>query len=603
MTPDPTRNDTSLRPITGPYHRETPVNSIASGLGSNRTLTTSLVTAWTGIVLWCRPVRLPEPTRPFGPGPEVNIVPAWLRASLAWTVLSTLAVAQDLRSVSEGVAAAERLGAALARIGDVDQDGFDDLAVGAPEAGSSGGGVALVSSATGARILAVAGATPLGRFGASIVTLDDLTSDGRPDLAVGAPGSGGSNPGTVHLLDGATLASFGTIPGPAAGVRFGERLVRLDDQTGDGVAEIAAAAPGANGGAGAVLVLDVTTGGVLRTVPGLFGFDAFGTGLGTVPDLSGDARRDLVIGAPGYDPTGLVGAGRVDVVDPVTGVVVKTLLGSASGDALGFACDGTLDVDGDGTPDVVAGAPGATAGGMPNAGSCFVFNGVTGAVISKVDGLAMNDAIGSTVVGLGDLEGDGRGDYACGSPTARVLGLVDAGRLLVVSGGFGLAYEFTGAAAGDGVGAVCVGVGDLDGDARDDLVLGAPEHPGAAGAAAGRVEVRRGLAAAFTLESNGQYGSPFSLRIQGTPTATAFLLIDVLPGSVPSPYGTICLGFTPLLLLRTVGPLSSGGFHEASGTLPPVGPLNATIHAQAVLSNPFPGPLYWAGGCVSLTLF
>ncbi|MFG0320286.1 MAG: hypothetical protein ACF8XB_23635, partial [Planctomycetota bacterium JB042] len=148
-------------------------------------------------------------------------MPAWLRASLAWTLLSALAVAQDLRSVSEGIAAAERLGAALARVGDVDQDGFDDLAVGAPDAGSSVGGVALVSSATGARILAVAGGTPLGRLGAAVVAIDDLTSDGRPDLAVGAPGSGGANAGTVHLLDGVTLASFGTIPGPAAGARFG----------------------------------------------------------------------------------------------------------------------------------------------------------------------------------------------------------------------------------------------------------------------------------------------------------------------------------------------------------------------------------------------
>lgn len=530
-------------------------------------------------------------------------MPAWLRATLAWAALAAPASAQQLLSHAEGITGLEQFGAAIARIADIDLDGLDDLAVGSPAANSSQGQVVLISSATGARLLTVPGTIPLGRLGASIVTISDLTLDGRPDLAVGVPGSGGANAGAVRFLDGVTLATIASIPGPSPGSRFGERLVRLDDVTGDGVPDLAASAPSSNSSAGAVLVLDVANGTVVRTLVGAVAFDAYGSGLGAVPDLSGDALADLVIGAPGADPAGQIGAGLVEVVDPVTGVVARSLFGLAAGDALGFACDGVPDIDGDGSPEILCGAPGADVGGMQNAGSCFVFNGASGTLLSKIDGLAASDAIGSTVAGLGDLEADGRGDYACGSPTADVIGIVDAGRIMVVSGGFGLLYEFTGDAAGDGVGGACVGVGDIDGDGRADFVLGAPDHSAPAGNDAGRVELRRGLAAALSIDTTGQYGTPFSLEIQAPPTVQTFLLVDVAAGLVPSPFGDFCIGLTPVFLLRTVGPIPSSGFHNASGTLPPAGPPNTTIYAQVVTSNPFSGPLFWTGGCASLTLF
>ena len=528
---------------------------------------------------------------------------AWPRFLLAGVICTAPATAQEMLSASEGLVGAERLGSAVARVSDLDGDGADDLAVGAADALGSAGGVVLVSSMTGARIAATAGTVPFGRLGAAIVTIEDVSGDGIVDIAVGEPGSGGAYAGAVRLLNGKTLALVSTIPGSTPSALFGDRVVSLDDHTNDGVREIAVASPAETNGAGAVRVIDTVNGTVLQTFVGSAPFDALGTGLGTIQDLSGDGLIDLVIGAPGFDPPGVNGGGLVNLGDPATGAVFLSIPGLGPNDALGFSCDGTPDINGDTFPDLVGGAPGATVSGMAGAGSCFALAGTSGTVIHRVDGLNSNDAMGWYVAGLGDLEGDGVGDYSCGSPSATVNGVVDAGRVYVVSGGVGLSYEFTGVATGVGLGAVCRSFGDLDGDTRADLVIGSPDHDGGAGADVGRVEIRRGLAASVTVETSGQYGSPFNLTIQATPGAMAFLVVDVASGSVPSPYGTFCLGFTPSILVRAVGPIPATGYHLASGLLPTSGPPSVTIYVQAVTSNPFPGPLFWTGGCDSISLF
>jgi hypothetical protein len=107
------------------------------------------------------------------------------------------------------------IGAALAALGDVNGDGFDDFAIGAPDAASGNGAVyivfgradldgfelgALAGSSKEARYAVLSGtaASPIGRFVASAGKFD---SDAVADIVVGAP-SADSDAGRVFVAFG-----------------------------------------------------------------------------------------------------------------------------------------------------------------------------------------------------------------------------------------------------------------------------------------------------------------------------------------------------------------------------------------------------------------
>jgi hypothetical protein len=76
----------------------------------------------------------------------------------------------------------------VASAGDVDRDGYVDLAVGAPTAAGHAGRVRVLSGATGQELLRQEGLRPWEWFGASLAGGSDLDGDGHPDLLAGAPG-------------------------------------------------------------------------------------------------------------------------------------------------------------------------------------------------------------------------------------------------------------------------------------------------------------------------------------------------------------------------------------------------------------------------------
>lgn len=237
----------------------------------------------------------------------------------------------------------DAFGYAVAGIGDLDNDGVPDLAVGAPrddDDGTNRGAVWIlflnsngtvkaeqrISDSTGGFTGALA---DNNRFGEALAGLGDLDANGNEDLAVGAPGIGPGSSGGLFVLflnANGTVASQQEISEVAGGFggslaggdNLGLGLANLGDLNGDGIQDLAAGAIDTDGGGpqeGAVWILLLETDGTVASefliseTAGGFGgaldfFDRFGRGIAGIGDLNGDGVLDLAVAAPQDDDGG-----------------------------------------------------------------------------------------------------------------------------------------------------------------------------------------------------------------------------------------------------------------------------------------------------------
>lgn len=169
--------------------------------------------------------------------------------------------------------------------------------------------------------------------------------------------------------------------------------------------------------------------------------DGVGMSVAYAGDVNGDGFGDYVVGYPGYDLPGLTDAGRVEVISGETGAPLMEANGTMTKANLGFAVAGNADINGDGNLDVVAGAPKSIAGALKGAGSVLVLYGPSGASSEWVQGTRANALFGSAVA-VGDLNGDGRADIVVGAPkdnnTSVVPAVVGSGSVTLISGQNGL---------------------------------------------------------------------------------------------------------------------------------------------------------------------
>jgi hypothetical protein len=252
----------------------------------------------------------------------------------------------------EGEASNARLGLAVAGAGDVDGDGFDDVAITSP--GDQGGGsVRLHSGRTGARLFIFIGPSGSG-LGQSVANAGDVNGDGFPDLIVGAPTETASR--SAYVLSGRTGQLIRRIQGP--GEDFGYSVCGAGDVDGDGTPDLAVGAPGSSSAQGQVLLFSGRTFALLLNAQGWQTNESFGTSLAGGGDVNGDGTPDLVVGAPGAQANGIA-SGRTAVL---SGRDLSTLFSFVGWPASNIGRSVALlrDVNDDGRADVFTGGDGAS---------------------------------------------------------------------------------------------------------------------------------------------------------------------------------------------------------------------------------------------------
>ncbi|MEM7203996.1 MAG: integrin alpha [Planctomycetota bacterium] len=323
--------------------------------------------------------------------------------------------------------------------------------------------IALLASAAAAQtpMYTVHGPSSQGNFGGAVQSAGDVNADDLDDLIVGSP----AGTGRAMVLNGSNGSTLWTVTGDSIMDRFGTSVSGAGDVDGDGHDDFIVGAPNVQlfaTGPGYARLFSGRTGAELRTFRGTSVGDQFGAAVAGAGDANDDGYADVIVGGPSLS-TATLYSGR-------DGAVLHTLTSGAFGDLFGAAVCGAGDVNRDGHDDVAVGAPNAAGG----AGSATVYSGRDGSVIHTLDGQA-NEQLGSALALAGDVNGDGRPDLVVGMPGADEGGLGN-GAAAAFSGVNGsLLFRASGTGAFDRFGSAVAGAGDINGDGRSDIVVGAPQ--------------------------------------------------------------------------------------------------------------------------------
>jgi hypothetical protein len=442
-------------------------------------------------------------------------VPGWFGQSEVLEARIVLDAASEVVETSSfsglgltifGADARDRLGRSVASAGDINGDGFDDIILGAENAASLGnsrplagesylifGSAALRDlnsldlSELGDRGFAIWGADPGDSAGKVARGAGDVNGDGFDDLLIGAGLGDGLNndledSGETYLMFGRAdwlgttsidLAEFDDLGVIFYGSDFGDKSGWLSigaagDVNADGYGDMILGAPHGNS----------YNDGLLNAGEGY-----------------------LVFGKPDWSETP-----TVDLSQPDAAV---RLYGGAALDWTGWSVNGAFDLNGDGFDDFAIGGSNALVQIGPHSrrGIAYVVFGkadwdTTAAIVLThlgsqgvmITGADVHDDAGASISAAGDIDGDGFDDLVIGAYSSNSFQnqRLIAGEAYLIFGDprwtatptldlalpSDLVVPIYGADAGDRFGKSVAGVGDINGDGLDDILIGGERTAG-----------------------------------------------------------------------------------------------------------------------------
>jgi hypothetical protein len=364
-------------------------------------------------------------------------------------------------------------------LGDINDDGYDDVIVGAPESNQADpprgrvyiwfGGPVMSSGnwPPSSADVEITGAFPTEQCGTAVAALGDVDGDGIGDLGFTCPWF---NPGDGNLR-GRTAIFFGqatwagsyttddadaTIVGEASDSFSGQSLAGDFDFNGDGFADLAIGSPNWDSGTGRVAMkfgmwtnnwsVGMSMGSVNRLYTANESLvQELGSWIGS-GDANGDTYDDLLLSASALGAD----RGRIAVVTGgipplVSGYLWTRALMTVKGDDVteeAGASGALVDLDGDGASELVVPTPGYDGSAGGDQGRVTVFNGplssYSGDYLSsegdvQILGEASGDYLGGAMTRLTDFNGDGAEDLIVAAPY-HDTGAGNGGRIYFIPG-------------------------------------------------------------------------------------------------------------------------------------------------------------------------
>jgi hypothetical protein len=457
----------------------------------------------------------------------------------AWLFLGS---ASGIASGNPGTASAQlesnqgsaELGFSVAGAGDVNGDGYADVIVGAPYyhngetdegaafifLGSASGIASANPSSPGVRLLESnqAGAN----LGISVAGAGDVNGDGYSDVIVSAPlygvsqtaegaawlflgsstGIASGNPGTAAFQFASSQANAG---GDTSGVPRGVNelltVAGAGDVNGDGYADVILSETHYNANNGPAWLFMGSASGIASGTPATAAATLQGSGpvnaVASAGDVNGDGYADVLVGSVftpdgiNYYPAAFVFLGSASgfVSHPIPNTVLRS---DQNPPALGVPA-GAGDVNGDGYADVIVGDPSYNLS-TSNGGAAWIYLGSASGIANSSNpnlgaaahltsnGDQSGAQFGTTVAGVGDVNGDGYSDAIVGAPFYHNGQTAEGAAFVYLGSSFGIQDRsqndsnsvIRSSQGGAQLGTSVASAGDVNGDGYPDVIVGAP---------------------------------------------------------------------------------------------------------------------------------
>ncbi|MFQ5749888.1 MAG: VCBS repeat-containing protein, partial [Planctomycetota bacterium] len=355
----------------------------------------------------------------------------FLFPGLVWGFLAGHVFSQGLIYEVLGRERSGVLGAAVARIRDLDGDGVDDLLVGVPRAmknGNVAGKVEFHSGRDGSLIRELFGSRPSQQIlGSNLAVVGDTDGDGVEDFLTvsNLTDAQGFPFHRLFLFSGASGAERFELAGDATTDYFANAFDEAGDVNRDGVRDFIVGAQGDfkfGTNSGMARVYSGKDGTILHQFNGSFPGERAGLSVAGAGDFDGDGFADLIAG----------GNRNVKVYSGRSGEVLLLITGPDLWHHFGGSFDIGPDLDGDGLPEIVFGVSLITFA-VDGISSLQVLFARGGRTLYFLPGTLDRDGFGTEVAFLGDLDRDGFPDFAAGAAFQDGEEPF-AGRVLVYSG-------------------------------------------------------------------------------------------------------------------------------------------------------------------------